>query len=248
MRTMLLSRKVAKTIEVLRLGEADGGFQRTLSPGKLKGILRAVRGGVHVPGISVAVVGDRRIVIDGQHRLAAWMEAEFPLSVELVRMSMRRAKSSFLAANLKGTKVKKAHAFKIAETATCKFLRSEAQKNSASEMEIAAGALGITGKFLNYDTHLNGEKRVLARIFSQYTKDPRWEKREGIYRSHGTIQTVAYLCRGVSELRKVDRIVGAFRQINLSKDSPLGRMYGTSFYSQNQMRNFALKRIYQAVR
>ena len=82
MRTMLLSRKVAKTIEVLRLGEADGGFQRTLSPGKLKGILRAVRGGVHVPGISVAVVGDRRIVIDGQHRLAAWMEAEFPLSVQ----------------------------------------------------------------------------------------------------------------------------------------------------------------------
>lgn len=95
-RTVMTSLGEVQVLERLRVRTQD------LYPELVEDYVEALREGAVLPPVQVAQLADRLVLIDGRHRIAAWMALDMPVSAELVgECSEAEALALALAANMR---------------------------------------------------------------------------------------------------------------------------------------------------
>ena len=232
-------------LEDMREGEVPKGFQRKLRPDHVRALAKAFLDGSVAPPVLVAKIGNRLVLIDGQHRIHAWLKNEFPLYAQIVEMTLPEA-SDIFCASARGLRIPRRHILKVHSGPSYSAMRSLASEFDVEIERAAAVTEGLLGRAWFYKDIIEvGPDIARAKaILDVITKDKRWKDGTGIIKRVGVVMFIGTLCRGKSE-EDARRLCKRLLRLDMSKSGPIATRYGTSMAAIKKMREYALTAIHE---
>lgn len=231
----ILSKESLAKIEVLRRGEVPEGFQRPLKEWKVTQIVTSAKAGRMIPAVSLARIGDRLVVIDGQHRVEARKIHDFELAAYIKPRTIEDAVKDFIVCNSTASRVSLSLILDIDPSKFGEQIRSLAWKNNATVQQAYNLIIGISGRDKAKVGAVEKADWDLAhKILEDWSKDKRWTKHEQFYSRPGVLSVIGSLSKGN---KTPDKLLAKIKAMKFEKGSPLAVRYGTSGTSQAAMKD-----------
>lgn len=222
-------------------------FNRRLRGEKVKAIGEAVEQGLIMPPIIVYKADGKLHIIDGQHRYAARLKKEFPLSVVILDIPKKQAIRNFLAMNSEGARVPLSHRLKVDPREMATFVRAMCQKYTArigSVYNLMKGLKVKYGASVVNATFSKDEYALAEKILDQWSNDPRWTDRKETYWKPPIMQTVGRLCAEKKETGgSVDVLIKRLKGFDYRIGGEISKMAAAGFASQKMLANYLYKSI-----
>jgi ParB-like nuclease domain len=237
-KTVEMTPELSAVLEIRRLEDGNGGFQRKLRDERIRQMVTALTSGkLACPPIIVAKLPDGKdIVVDGQHRLEAWRKKAFPLRAMIFKAdSLEDAAASFCAMNATARKVSLAHRIQVDPSRQACIIRNLARRYRISPSlpyHLVIGLEGMTSFYANGSGVTKESLKKARTILQIWSKGKLWKKAQSIYSTPGVLKQVGWFSRG--DVNVVE-IVRCLQAMDFRTHSPLAGAYGTSFYNQRQM-------------
>lgn len=250
MRYVAVTKSNHADFEVLRYGASDDGFQRRLDSERVSSMAKAFKSGVVCPDILVADTGDKKLIIDGQHRHAARKIAVFPVNAKVVKMSIVQAANNFVVLNSTGKRVPLSLRLMVATDEASQAIRGIMGAWGVSPQFAYRAVLGASGKtWLPVGAPVEKKDVAIAAFvigiwFRNEFKEGK--NNDALYFRPAVIQAVCALVRGKSEASAAKDVYAAMKRANFRKDGALASRYGTSATSQRFMRNYFMDLAHKA--
>lgn len=244
MKLVAVDEKFSSLIETHR--KTDGGFQRPLQGGRLQEISEHMKNGGFIPPITVANIKGRYILIDGQHRLEAWRLRHYPLMANVSDFSSEgEAADAFVDINAEAKRVSLLHVLGVSSGEYATTVREMAVKFDVSIRVVHNLIGGILNKQNAIKMPITIAQWDLARkVLVTWTIQKRWGMPNNVFANAGILRLVGYFTARASN---PESMLKDMLTLDYGRQSPLGRMSGTSFNSQKEMRQFVYETIAKKV-
>lgn len=228
-----VTEELARRVTVYRA--KDGGFQRRLDQKRLPDMVQALTGGTHCPPISIAEVGEKFYLVDGQHRLAAWQVKHFPLSATITKMSTEEeASEAFISLNREQKKVSLTHILNVSKSDYAEKVRrmaADCKVNLTHIHNLMCGLLNVRDPMKTEVTDVHWA--LASKIMTSWMKNRRWSHEGGVYSTPGVLRLAGFF---VSKTKAVDSVLKDLQSLDYTSNGPLGRVTGTSWGHQQKMK------------
>lgn len=244
MKLVAVDERFSTLIETHR--KSDGGFQRQLQGERLQKISEHVKSGGFCPPITVASIKGRYILIDGQHRLEAWRLRHYTLMANVTEfVSEGEAADAFVDINAEAKRVSLAHVLSVSSGEYATSVREMAEKFDVSIRVVHNLIGGIVNKQNAIKFPVTVHHWELARkVLAVWTIQKRWGMPNNVFAHAGVLRLVGYFAARASN---TESMLKDMLNLDYGRQSHIGRMTGSSFNSQKEMRQFVYESIAKRV-
>lgn len=214
----------------------DGGFQRPLRTQRLGVIAKEMSEGSICPPITVAHVGDKFILVDGQHRLEAWKLQNFPLKAMVYAMkSEDEANEAFITMNRERVRVSRTHVIKVSTEDVAVRTREMAEKFKVTNQHVFQLLCGIANVKDPFRADITEDHwKLLLKTLMFWSGQRRWGREDNCFSRPGVLMMVGYF---VGKSSSVDSVLRDLSKLDYSNSGKLSKCCGTSFSMQKQMKD-----------
>lgn len=230
-----VTREFAAGLEVPRARE--GGFQRKLDQKRIPEMARVLGGGAFCPPITVAIVGGKKWVIDGQHRLAAWHAKQFPLKAHVQRMEADEAMQAFILLNREQKKIGLGHILNVSTDEYAVRVRRLAADCKVTNGHIHNLMMGVTDKKDPLKAEVLDEHwNLAAKVMTTWMRNRRWGNEGSVFSQLGVLKLAGYYAGRAKTPGAVDAVLRDLQSLDYSLNGKIGRVMGTSWAQQAKMK------------
>lgn len=222
-----MTQGVVDRVKIFRLDSAvGGGFQRQLRKDRIPGMVVSLTApGTICPPVVLAELGNDLILIDGQHRIAAWRVKEFPLKAVVFKVSsISDAARAFVDTNRKAQRVSLKHVLAVDPSEHSQHIRAIAKHWNTTPDRVNAVITGYVGNKRAACGEITDEEwTMVGRVLADWADDRRWAI-NSLYSSPAVMLSLGRLLRGS---KAPEATLKEIKGMNFSDKGPLAKKTNT---------------------